>query len=288
MSRFMALLCTLFFVVVLAGCSKKEEQAKSPAPEQQPPAQAEQAQPASPAQAEAPSTSAESTPARPTERRKAKSAAPAQNPPAARRAGADESGGVPAAQGVAPATRSAQTQPAPPPQPLTLVIPAGTQLSIRLSEPLDSGTNKTGDTFQATLDNDLTVDGTVVAPRGSLVAGRLVDVKQSGRVQGRAAMSLALKELHVGDNVYPIQTNVLAFEAESTKNKDAAKVGIGAGIGAIIGAVAGGGKGAAIGAAVGGGAGGATVLATRGKELNFPAEHQFKFSLKSDTRVTLR
>ena len=58
--------------------------------------------------------------------------------------------------------------------------------------------------------------------------------------------------------------------------------------GAAIGAIAGGGKGAAIGAAVGGGAGGATVLATRGQEIKFPAEHRFSFSLRSEVKVQSR
>ena len=288
MSRATVFFCILF-LVALAGCSKKGEQAQSPAPpEQQAPAQ-----PASPAQAEAPSTAPEAapgqTPAQRGEKNAARKATPAQNPrssasaPASRSAAAGERG-VPGA--AAPATSEAATQVAPPAAPQPLVIPSGTKLNIRLAEALDSGTNKTGDTFQATLDQDVTVDGKIVAPRGTTVTGKPADVKQSGRVQGVAQMSLALNQIRIGDAVYPIQTNVLSFQAETTKNKDAAKVGIGAGIGAIIGAIAGGGKGAAIGAAVGGGAGGATVIATRGKELNFPAEHQFSFTLRSD--VTLR
>jgi len=145
-----------------------------------------------------------------------------------------------------------------------------------------------GDSFRALLDSDVLVDGVVVAPRGAVLQGRLTQVVRSGRVEGRAQLSLHLTEMKNEDRVVPITTDVLSYTAESTKKEDAKKVGIGAGIGAAIGAIAGGGKGAAIGAAVGGGAGGAAVVATRGKELKFPVEHQFRFRLQEDLQVQMR
>ena len=158
-------------------------------------------------------------------------------------------------------------------KPKYIAIPSGTTLQVRLLDPLDSSVNKSGDTFRAILDQGIDVNGKIVAPEGSLLEGRLSNVAQSGRVEGRAKMSLQLVSLQIADQSYPLQTNVLSFEAESTKKDDATKVGIGAGIGA------------AIGAAVGGGAGGATVLATRGKELKFGAEQKFNFILNENVNV---
>ena len=148
--------------------------------------------------------------------------------------------------------------------------------------------NKSGDSFQAILDEALDVDGNIVAPRGSIVEGRLSDVERAGRVEGRSKMSLRIVSLFINDQAYTVDSQVLAFEAESTVKKDATKVGLGAGIGAVIGAIAGGGKGAAIGAAVGGGAGGATVIATRGKDLKFEPEQQFSFELLKDLQVKIQ
>jgi hypothetical protein len=153
---------------------------------------------------------------------------------------------------------------------------------------LNSGVNKAGDKFHAMLDQDIAINGTVVAPRGSILEGKLSQVERSGRVQGRASMSLELVNLLIENQSYPLQTGILSFQAESTKKKDATKVGIGAGLGAVIGAIAGGGKGAAIGAAAGAGAGGATVVATRGEELKFEAEHKFSFVLQRDVSVKLQ
>ena len=169
--------------------------------------------------------------------------------------------------------------------PAFVSIAAGTTIPVRLLDPLDSSVNKTGDTFRAVVDQDIMVGNNTVIPAGSQVDGKLTLVQQSGRVQGRAAISMQFTALHIGTQTYPIESNILSFEAESTKKQDAAKVGIGSGIGAVVGAIAGGGKGAAIGAAVGAGAGGATVVATRGKELKYEAEQPFEFTLGADLKV---
>ncbi|HSW40013.1 MAG TPA: hypothetical protein VLL97_11025 [Acidobacteriota bacterium] len=172
------------------------------------------------------------------------------------------------------------------PETKMVTIPSGTILKVRLQNPLDSATNLTGETFNAILDQDIAVNGIAVARRGSVLEGKLSNVERSGRIEGRAAMSMHLISLNINGQVYPLQTAILSFQAESTRAKDAGKVGIGAGIGAALGAILGGGRGAAIGAAAGAGAGGATVAATRGEELKFPAEHTFDFELQGDLVVS--
>jgi hypothetical protein len=174
-----------------------------------------------------------------------------------------------------------------PPEPQFATIPDGTAIPVRLDQALDTGVNKTGETFRASVDQDVLVGGKVIVPRGSVVEGKMTNVERSGRVEGRAKMSLQLVNLLLENQSYALQTNTLDFEAESTKKKDAAKVGIGAGIGAVIGAIAGGGSGAAIGAAVGGGAGTATVLATRGKEIVLDAEQKLNFELRREVSIKL-
>jgi len=172
--------------------------------------------------------------------------------------------------------------------PTYATVSTGTIVPVRLQDALDSGVNQSGDTFLAVVDQDILVGNNIVVARGSQVEGILTYVQQSGRVQGRAAMSLQFTALHVGGQAYPIESNILSFEAEATKTEDIAKVGIGSGIGAVVGAIAGGGKGAAIGAAVGAGAGGATVAATRGKELRYDVEHPFEFNLNGDVQIRIR
>ncbi len=271
-------------LVALIGCSKANKENT----EQQPPAVAQQPavqpapQQAAPAPESTPQVAApEPSKPQPSTRRPVRAVKKAQ-----------------VAQSAPPAAETgtqAESAPAPePPQapkvqePRYATIPSGTTIQVRLQDPLDSSVNKNGDQFRVILDQDIDVDGTVVAPRGSILEGKVAEAARSGRVQGRASMSLELVNLIIENQSYPLQTEILSFEAESTKKKDAAKVGIGAGLGAVIGAIAGGGKGAAIGAAVGGGAGGATVLATRGKEVKLEAEHKLSFVLQRDVRLRLR
>jgi hypothetical protein len=106
-------------------------------------------------------------------------------------------------------------------------------------------------------------------------------------VKGVAGLAVEIVRLHTSDGQrVAIQTDSFEKHAESTKNKDAAKVGVGAAIGAAIGAIAGGGKGAAVGAGVGGGAGAGDVLLTRGGSATLPSETRITFRLRSPVTIT--
>jgi len=272
----------VLLVIAFAGCGKSNKE--SGEQQQQPAADAVPAQPApspesSPAVQEPEGTPPAATP----EQAKAPAVRKAERPRTAPAAGVAPQQEPPAT--AAAPVRKESAEPPKPPEPRLYTVPSGTNIQVRLQDSLSTGVNQTGDTFRAILDQDLVVDGKTIAARGSILQGKLSNVVRPGRVEGRAAMSMQLTSLAIDSQTYPIQTGILAFEGESTKKKDATKVGVGAGIGAVIGAIAGGGKGAAIGAAVGGGAGGATVLATRGKELVFDSEHKLRFELTHDLNI---
>lgn len=167
----------------------------------------------------------------------------------------------------------------------TFTIPAGSEVTVILSDPLNSGKNRPGDEFESSLAAPLSVDSVTLFDRGTKVTGKVSDVEDSGRVKGLANMRLTLMSFTHNGKTIPITTKSYFVEAEATKGRDAAVVGGGAGIGAAIGAIAGGKKGAAKGAAIGGAAGGGTVLATKGKEVDFPAESKLTFVLADDLSV---
>ena len=168
-----------------------------------------------------------------------------------------------------------------------VTVPAGTLLSVRLGEALTTDRNQVGDTFAATLDQALVVDGFVIAERGARMKGKVVESTPAGRVKGLAQLGVELTELRTADGQQVVLTTE-AFHKSGTpsKKEDAAKVGAGAGIGAAIGAIAGGGKGAAIGAVIGGASGAGTVLATRGKEAELPVETRISFKLRDAVNIT--
>jgi hypothetical protein len=290
--RHLSTLVVVLSLVALAGCGRPagepaaQPQGTSPdqATAQQP---AEPAvQPAEPAQAPA----AQAQQPAPQAQQPAAASRPAGAPKAAAPAAAQPSTRPTGATAALPDQPAAPAAPASaaPAKPKPIVVASGTKLPVRLAQALNSGKNKAGDKFEAVLDQDLAVEGLTVAPRGSVLVGKLVSVEGSGRVEGLARMSLTLTEIRIGGESHPIDTDTLSFQAESTVKQDATKIGVGAGIGAAIGAIAGGGKGAAIGAATGGGAGTAVVLATKGKEVAFAAEQKLTFTLKQDLAVTIK
>lgn len=175
----------------------------------------------------------------------------------------------------------------PPPQPRTVTLPAGTNVVVRLAETLSPEHNYTGDTFRATLESPIIIDGFIIADKGSKVLGTITNAQKAGRVQGVSNLALTLAEINTTDGQrVKIETSTWDKKGSKSTGDDTAKVAGGAALGAIIGAIAGGGKGAAIGAGAGGAAGAGTVLATRGKTATLPIETRLTFRLTNPVTIT--
>jgi hypothetical protein len=203
------------------------------------------------------------------------------------RAPATESASNSMAMNSAPAPTAAEPPtPPPPPPPKPVVVPAGTNIAIRLIDPIDSEKNQTGQSFRATLDSPLADEnGNVVVPAGFDVTGRLDDVKSAGRFAGQSDIILSLTQLSVHGRSYSLQTNQYSRKGSSRGKATAAKVGGGAAVGAILGGLFGGGKGAAIGATVGAGAGTGVSAATKGQQIVLPSETVLNFQLQAPVSV---
>ena len=186
----------------------------------------------------------------------------------------------------APVQSAVPPAPAPPPPPRKVTIPSGTTLAVRLVDELNSETAQPGQSFKATLESPIAVDGDVVIPAGYDVQGHVIDVKSAGKFAGKSELVLQLDRISVGGKAYNLQTDQYRREGSSRGKSTATKVGAGAAIGAIIGGIAGGGKGAAIGAAAGGGLGGGVQAAGHGQQIKLPTESVLNFSLQSSLTVT--
>lgn len=176
--------------------------------------------------------------------------------------------------------------PPPPPAPKKVTIPSGTTLAVRLVDAIDSERNQAGQTFHATLDSPLAVDGETAVPSGYDVEGHIVDLKSAGKFAGQSLVVLQLDRIAVGSKYYNIQTDQFKKQGSSRGKNTAEKVGAGAAIGAIIGGLAGGGKGAGIGAAAGGGLGGGVQAATKGQQIKLASETVLNFTLQGPLTVT--
>jgi len=176
-------------------------------------------------------------------------------------------------------------------------VPNGTRINAILSSPLSTKTSVNGDRFRMEVRSPSQYQGAVIE-------GHVSNQETSGRVSGRAQLSLNFDRITLRngqtyrfsgiiDNVRSANSDQINVNNEGVirdnnqTTKTVTRAGIGAGIGAIIGAIAGGGQGAAIGAVIGGGAGaGSVVLQGRDNlELASGTEINLTSSAPSDLRA---
>jgi hypothetical protein len=186
-----------------------------------------------------------------------------------------------------PPASQASDAPPPPPQPIEVTIPAGTVITVRTVDPVDSSKNQTGDQFAATIESPVEENGQIIIPRYAKARLQLVGERTAGRIKGQSEVELQLVSLTVDGRSYPVSSGVYQQEASSRGKQTAKRVGIGAAAGGIIGAIVGGGKGAAIGAGVGAGAGTGVQMATKGQAVKIPPETKLDFTLNRPLNVTV-
>jgi hypothetical protein len=169
--------------------------------------------------------------------------------------------------------------------PVHVTIPAGTRISVRTIDRIDSTKNHVGDRFQASLAEPLMVDGNVALAKGADVYGRLTESKKSGTFTGRSELQLELTGIVVNGQTVAVVTGEYELTGKSRGASTAKRTIGGAAVGSIIGAIAGGGKGAGIGAAVGAGAGAGSEIITRGDQVKVPSETLLEFTLQQDVSI---
>ncbi len=160
-----------------------------------------------------------------------------------------------------------------------VLIPEGTEISVRMIDSIDSDINGVGERFRASLESPIIVDGREVAPRGADAFVQVAKVDQAGRISGKEEVAVELSALMIDGREYTVNSDFAEVSSKSKTSKTAKTAAGGAAIGAIIGAIAGGGKGAAIGAGAGAGAG-TVYSATRGTKVRIPSETLLTFNLR--------
>jgi hypothetical protein len=160
-------------------------------------------------------------------------------------------------------------------------VPAGTTVSVRLIDPVDSQSDRLGQTYRASIDRPVIVGGQTVIPRGADAVAVLSDEQKSGRIEGRTNLTIALRSVSVNGHTYDLATSNVNKSSGSRTTKSGEVIGGTAALGAIIGALAGGGRGAAIGAVSGAGVGTAAQVATHGERVKIPSETVLTFQLQN-------
>ena len=182
--------------------------------------------------------------------------------------------------------QQAAAAPQAPPPPVVIELPAGTSIRVRLDSDLGSKISQPGDSFSATVADDVLKGGDVVIAKGARAEGTVVDAKPLGKFKGGASLVIKLDRVRSKWGSYAVETSSIARAEQGKGKRSAAFIGGGAGLGALIGGIAGGGKGAAIGALAGGGAGTAGSAFTGNKQIVLPAETLLTFKLDHSVHIT--
>ena len=163
-----------------------------------------------------------------------------------------------------------------------LEIPVGTEVDVRLQNSLDSGTAQVEDRFEGTTVADVSLDGHVAIPTGSVVRGVVTAVEPGTRTNRTSKLTVSFDQVTVNGRSYPIRGTVTqAIEGEGIRG-EAGRTAAGAGVGAIIGGILGGFKGALAGILIGGGG---TIAATEGKEVELPQGAILRVRLDSPVQI---
>jgi hypothetical protein len=191
---------------------------------------------------------------------------------------------APRAERVHPEATAIQTK--------TFVIPAGTEVSVRNDETIDSANAAEGQTYAAEVTNSVRdANGAVVIPQGANAQLVIKSASGGGRIRGASDLVVDLRSISVGGKQYLVDATDLEQKGKSgigANKRTGEFVGGGAALGAVIGAIAGQGKGAAIGAASGAGAGALTQVLTKGGSIKIPAETLMTFKLDSAVKIVER
>lgn len=175
-----------------------------------------------------------------------------------------------------------------------------TLLRARMNESLSTATTLEGSKFTASLTNPVIRDGRVILPIGSVIEGRVTEIRSGRRISGRAAIHLEPNAIVLPDGTrYAIHAQLIdtnqsdqsTVDEEGTllrrdhPKKTLAAMSIAAGGAAAAGAVVGGGVGALVGAGIGAGA--STVLWLKeDRQEALPKDSRLVFSLTTPLVLT--
>jgi len=183
-----------------------------------------------------------------------------------------------------------------------ITVPAGTRIPLILKQGITTKNARVGDPVYAQTSFPIAFHDRIAIPPGTFVQGEIRRVQRPGKVKGRAELQMSFTSM-IFPNGYTlllpgavqgtpgnretagVKDKEGTIEGEGGQGKDAGTI-VGTAIpGAGIGAIAGGSKGAAVGAASGGALGLATVLLTRGPEIQLGVGDSIEMVLERSVTI---
>ncbi|HEY9677918.1 MAG TPA: TrbI/VirB10 family protein [Drouetiella sp.] len=126
-------------------------------------------------------------------------------------------------------------------------VPARTHIPIIMDTAVDSDTSQEGDEFSARTSEDLTIDGTIVVPAGSVIKGRIAQLNAPKHFERGGSVALKFDTVTTPDNrSIPLVANLVAHRGVVHAKRGLKDYAIDSGtvaaplvVGALIGLVAG-------------------------------------------------
>jgi hypothetical protein len=174
---------------------------------------------------------------------------------------------------------AAAPEAAAPTKPTSVTLPSGTRLVIRMSEAVDTRRHSSGHRFRGQLESALTLDGNTVAPRGTMVYGRISQAKSGGRTVGSSELAIEFTDILLDDQMFEITTDGLKAQTANEAGRTAGRTARAAALGGLYGGSSSAKKGAKVGL-------GASIL-TSGASINIPAGTLVETNLRNPLTLPL-
>ena len=175
------------------------------------------------------------------------------------------------------------------------MLAAGTAISAKFDDGINSRTHKAGQTLTGTVSSDVKdKNGRVVIPAGSKVHITIAAIHESERKSDKTGkLVLTPTKVEIGGRSYPLTGSASALDRtlkdRKTNAGDLAKVGVGVGAGALLGTAVSGGstKGAVIGGVAGGAVGAQRAVETQDRDVVVPVGSRLKVTLRAPFRRSI-
>ncbi|MBL0311429.1 MAG: hypothetical protein IPP78_01685 [Holophagaceae bacterium] len=183
---------------------------------------------------------------------------------------------------------AASTPKAEAPKAITLEVPSGTPIEVKLDQDLGTDKQQAGDSWSGTLASDVRVGGSTVWRTGTPVHGVVSQSAPLGRLaNGKGGLAIRLTE--VGSSDVDADTHLVVGDKRGERN--AKIIGGGAALGALIGILSdkqNKNDHALGGAAIGAAAGTAAAAATADTVVRIKAATPVTFTLSAPEKVTIK
>ena len=90
-----------------------------------------------------------------------------------------------------------------------VVIPRGTPIVVRLQSVLSSAGSRPGEVFNAVLDEPIVIQGDTLAPRGTVITGRVLSTNPSGPSLQPGYLRLTLSSVNIAGKTFTLHTSAV-------------------------------------------------------------------------------